>query len=348
MMLVGSAKSRWVSEPIGRLGSKLSSTFAVRCHGNRKLLRMLQQKRAMPIYQRDEQENVIDQVGSFYLGEWDNRLTLNRQFQDLERQLQQARQQVAHFRSILPKGVLAMEADLSSLPYPGAEPQSGGLTPARRKKPTAPGDFTQVRTNLIDYGRGVMRIPSPPRVMATSQSNKHPEMPEPPPRQIAERLLAAYHENFHPQFPILHWPTFESECDQLYRRKSLAPLGTPWGAVFLCVLACGTLHTLDSSRIQDGKAFLTSAIGLTNRWQDEFSVEDARMAFLTGVFLTELNLRSAGWVWLGSAMRISQDIGLDVESGPWSPVEREMRRSLWYCIYVWDRYSGPVTFPAKD
>lgn len=232
-----------------------------------------------------------------------------------------------------------MDVDLTGPAYPGAELQPVG--PARRKRMDVPGDFSQVRANLTDYGRGVLQIPSPPW-MVMPQNDEHLQMPEPPPRHITDRLLAAYHENFHLHFPILPWSTFKVECDQFYRRKSLGSLGIRWGAVFLCVLACGTLHTLDSSRAQDGKAFLTSAIGMTSRWQNVFSIEDARMAFLTGVFLTELNLKSAGWSWLGTAIRISQDIALHVERWPWCPVKGEMRRSLWCCIYVWDRFGPPL------
>jgi Fungal specific transcription factor domain len=244
----------------------------------------------------------------------------------------------------MPTGAVAMDVELGSPPVQGAEVQPVGSPPPRRKRPTVLRDFSQVRANLTDYGRGLMQIPSPYR-MGAPRSSKPSEMPDLPPRHVADLLLASFHDNFHSQFPVLHWSTFESECDHLYRTKSLASLGTAWGAVFLCVLACGSLHTLDPNRAEDGRAFLTTAIGMINRWQNDYSIEDARMAFLTGVFLTELNLKSAGWVWLGSAIRISQDIGLHVESGPWSTMEGEMRRRLWYCIYAWDR-CAPIISPA--
>lgn len=193
----------------------------------------------------------------------------------------------------------------------------------------------------MDYGRGLLQIPSPYREVIP-QTKKSLEMPDLPPRQVANRLLALYHQNFHMHFPILHWPTFESECEQLYRTNSFASLGHAWNALFLCVLACGTLHNQDPSPTVDGKAFLSKAIGMTDRLQDEFSVQEARMAFLTGVFLIEINLKSAGWVWLGSAVRVSQDLGLHVESGPWSSTEGDIRRRLWYCIYAWDRSAASL------
>jgi Fungal specific transcription factor domain len=265
---------------------------------------------------------------------------LGRQFQDLERQLQQAQQQLAQFRSIEPKGALAMDLDPGSPPSHAAEARPVGSPPPRREKPAILQDFSQVRANLRDYGRGLLQVPTPYRE-AVPQGNQPLEIPDLPSRHTADRLLASYHENFHLQFPILHWPTFKSECDQLYRKNSLAALGNAWGAVFLCVLACGTLQSSDPSQSLGGKAFLTTAIAMANLWQDEFSIHEARMAFLAGVIFTELNLKSAGWLWLGSAIRISQDIGLHVESEPWSPIEGEMRRRLWYCIYTWDRSTTP-------
>jgi Fungal specific transcription factor domain len=263
-------------------------------------------------------------------------LTSIRQFQDLERQLQQARQQLAHFRSIMPQSDSGMDTDLGSPPYQAAEGQSVGSPPPKRKTTAILRDFSQVRADLRQHGRGLLQIPSPYQG-AVPHSSKPLGMPDLPPKHVTDRLLLSYHENFHLQFPILHWPTFLSEYNQLCRTSSVGALGTAWGAVFLCVLACGTLYTLDPSEARDGKAFLTSAIEMSNLWQDDFSIQDARMAFLIGVFLMEHNLKSASWVWLGSAIRISQDIGLHVDSGPWCPIKREMRRRLWYCIYAWDR-----------
>lgn len=51
----------------------------------------------------------------------------------------------------------------------------------------------------------------------------------------------------------------------------------------------------------------------------------------------EINCKSASWTWLGSTVRIAQDIGLHRESGPWGVVENEVRRRVWWGIYVWDR-----------
>lgn len=94
---------------------------------------------------------------------------------------------------------------------------------------------------------------------------------------------------------------------------------------------------MDPNAMAEGKALLSRAIAMSNPWENDFSIEEARAALLICVFFVESNLKSAGWVWLGSAVRISQAIGLHVEGGPWTRLEGEMRSRLWYCIYSWDR-----------
>lgn len=99
------------------------------------------------------------------------------------------------------------------------------------------------------------------------------------------------------------------------------------------------LYTAEAPDVlfDQGKVYLEASRMLINLWTDEFTLDHARAALLTSIFLTEMNMKSAAWVWLGSALRIAQDIGLHHESGTWSVSEGEMRRRVWWAIYVWDR-----------
>jgi Fungal specific transcription factor domain len=239
----------------------------------------------------------------------------------------------------MPKGELVTTLDMGSHASHGSDLAALESAPSSRAKPgVTQWDFSQVRANLKDYGRGLMQYLPSPYQIARQQSNQPLRILDLPPRHLTDRLLASYHKTFHVQFPIVHWPTFQSECDQLYRGNSLALLGNAWGALFLCVLACGTLHNPDSGPVQDGKAFLTTGHAMIDLWQDQFSIDHARTSLLISIFLAEINLKSASWSWLGYAIRIAQDIGLHVENGRWCPIEGEMRRRVWYCIYAWDRF----------
>lgn len=71
-------------------------------------------------------------------------------------------------------------------------------------------------------------------------------------------------------------------------------------------------------------------------WSEDLTLDHARAALLSSIFLVEMNLKSAGWIWIGLAVRISFDIGLHCEAGTWPAVETEMRRRVWWCVYACD------------
>jgi hypothetical protein len=264
------------------------------------------------------------------------RLTDTRQVQDLERQLFQARQQVDHLRAMVSKDSLSIGLAASSPSHSTLDLPPVGLPPRRRPKHPIVQDFSRVRSNLRSYSGSLLKAPAPYRRVG-SQQGLPPELPNLPPRQTADRLLGQYFNHVHLQFPILHKPTFYAEYQKVYQEGTTGGMRRGWGAVLFCVFACGTLHTLDPNRLQDGKEYLTKGTAMIDFWQDELSVDQAKMAFLASIFLTEINLKSAAWIWLAAAARVAQDIGLHVETGPWPAVEGEMRRRIWYSIYAFDR-----------
>ena len=265
------------------------------------------------------------------------KLTDARQVQDLERQLFQAQRQVDHLRSMVSKETLSIGQCGGSPSQSMLDLPPVGLPPQRRPKHRIAQDFSDVRSNLRMFSGSLLKAPAPYR-RVRSQQGLPLELPDLPPKQIADRLRDQYFNHVHLQFPILHKPTFYAEYDKVYREGTIGGMRRGWGAVLFCVLACGTVHTLDPNRLQAGKEYLTKGTAMIDFWQDELSVDQAKMAFLASIFLTEINLKSAAWAWLGSAARLAQDVGLHVETGPWPVVEGEMRRRIWYSIYAFDRF----------
>jgi len=139
--------------------------------------------------------------------------------------------------------------------------------------------------------------------------------------------------------PLLHWPTFQEEYEEAYRIGSLQRIPPVWSSLFFGVLAVGVVFSTEPvvQRPHKGKEYMEMSRMLTDLWNDEFTIDHARGALLISIFLTEMNLKSAAWTWLGAAIRIAQDIGLHTETGPWPTIEGEMRRRVWWAIYVWDR-----------
>lgn len=197
-------------------------------------------------------------------------------------------------------------------------------------------DMSEVRANIRNYGRGLLKVPPPYRQQdASSLLTSDP--PSLPPKSVADRLLNQYYACVHSVLPIIHWPSFIADYEKYYHRNSLHGVHREWAAVLFGVFACGKLYTLEPRKVEDAKAYMQLIHSLTDFWRDGFSADQARIAVLLSIALYEMNSRSASWIWLGSAVRIAQDIGLHLESGPWSDVETEMRRRLWWGIYAWDR-----------
>jgi ribosomal protein L37AE/L43A len=271
--------------------------------------------------------------------ETNRRMSSIKQVQDLEKQINQIKRENTHLRSILNirEGQVDVDSEGSQqmplqLPEIGSHPQ-------RKQRPPPLQDLSRARSNVRNFGRGIFKPPAPYRQIG-SQAHFNPPLPELPPKNMADHLLHSYYSSVHTTIPILHWPTFEQEYEAVYKAGSLHGVPPVWSSLFFAVLAVGVLFRTDPSipRPHRGKEFIETSRMLIDMWNDEFVIDHARAAILTSIFLAEMNLKSAAWTWLASAVRISQDIGLHCETGPWPLIEGEMRRRVWWGIYVWDRH----------
>ncbi|KAK1819396.1 hypothetical protein LTR12_006222 [Friedmanniomyces endolithicus] len=275
--------------------------------------------------------------------ETNRRMSSIKQVQDLEKQLSHAKQQMAHLRTMLQDGG-ATDLDAGTPPVPTLQVAEASQA-ERRPGPPAMEGFDETRKNVRKYGRDIFKPPLPYRQFAVQTLYSGASQPQPlPPKNVTDRLLSNYHATTHVYAPMIHWPTFLQKYESVYRAGSFHNLSQIWVAVFYGVLACGTLADTQqqNSTSQEGnaKAYVELCIKNINTWSDEFSMDSARAAVLISVYFMEVNWRSAGWVWLGSAVRIAQDLGLHTDRGPYPPVEAEMRRRVWWSIYNWDRLTS--------
>lgn len=257
--------------------------------------------------------------------------------QDLEKQLTSTKQQLHQLRSGVMKSDNAMDIDFDFSGQPVLKLPDVGHRPPRRNRPPVPQDLSGARSSIRNYGRGVIKVPPPYRQAASSNIIAE-NAPALPPKPVADRLLGQYHACVHSVLPIIHWPSFTAEYEQVYQAGTLRGARREWTAVLFGVFACGAMHTLEPNKEQESRGYLLASQSVADTWLDDFTLDQARVTLLASIALYEMNSRSASWVWLGTAVRIAQDIGLHMESGPWPAVEAEMRKRLWWGIYAWDRY----------
>ena len=268
--------------------------------------------------------------------ETNRRMSSIKQVQDLEKQLLTTRQQLQQMRADKLRPDHMMEIDEPATQPPIKLPEIE-YKPRRRPKAHLSQDLSKVRTNLRLRGQGILKIPLPYQEQA-SNSVVTKDAPELPAKKIADNFLAQYYRCIHSVLPVLHWPTFVVEYERVYQAGSLIGVSCEWAAVLYGVFACGVVHTLDSKREEEGKGYVRTSCGIIDVWQDNFNLDRARAALLVSIFLYEINSKSASWVWIGSAVRVAQEIGLHIDSGPWPALEGEMRKRVWWCLYTWDRF----------
>jgi hypothetical protein len=210
--------------------------------------------------------------------------------------------------------------------------------PPRRPKALITQDLSDVRSNLRQHGRGILKVPYPHQQHSSKSVVPGEAAPQLPPKEVADHLLAQYYQCIHSLLPVLHWPEFIEAYEKVYQTGSLAGVSSEWAAVLFGVFACGAVHTVEPNREEEGKKFVRISCGIIDVWQDEFNLDRVRAALLASIFLYEVNSKSASWVWIGSAVRVAQEIGLHIESGPWPELEGEMRKRIWWGLYTYDRF----------
>lgn len=202
-------------------------------------------------------------------------------------------------------------------------------------------DFDGVRSSFRTHSRGVFKMPpmyrpfTPTPVLSTAEVSL-------PPRKIADTLLLQYYSYYNTHMPFIDWPAFSAQVDKCYALGTLQGVSQVWVSNFFGALACGSLQTVNRDEPglnpdKDGIQYMVIASRLLNTWTDNLLLDHARTSLMVSMFLIEQNIRSAGWIWMGSGVRILQDIGLQLESGPWSAQEGEIRRLVYWAIFSYDR-----------
>jgi Fungal specific transcription factor domain len=209
-----------------------------------------------------------------------------------------------------------------------------GISPLSQAPPAvlkAPfqNEYINARAQIDNHGRGLIRRREGEH--RSARASKH-ELPELPAQQVAEQAIILYRDCFHRQFPVLHWPTVQQTFESLYARRETSQEAV---SIFFCVLAYGTLCSHRASRLREGMEYIRKANPPDNFFQEVKSLDAVVVSLLTGVFFVETAEISTAWVWLGSAIRIAQTLGIHLRHAQSESSEQESR--IWFALYCWDR-----------
>ncbi|KAH3916714.1 hypothetical protein HBI56_049300 [Parastagonospora nodorum] len=197
-------------------------------------------------------------------------------------------------------------------------------------------NFDQVRDNFRAHAHGIFATSSAAGTTRRSTSAVPPGLP---PRADFARLSRSYLDSTHEWYPIVHWPTFQREVDDVYTAKSFDDTTREWIGLFFAILACGTLQT-STATSPESTAYFDTAVQSLTPWPQDITFQFAQASFLLSIFASDQNLRSIGSMWLGSAARAAQELNAHCDIITGSTIDIETRRRLWWAIYTRDRITS--------
>jgi hypothetical protein len=202
-------------------------------------------------------------------------------------------------------------------------------------------DFDHVRWSIRTNSRGIFKPPPMHQPITRTPALSIPEVTLPP-RKVTDTLLSQFFNYYNSHLPFVDWASFNAQVDKCYQHGTVQGMSQVWVACFFAALACGSLQTVSREEPglnpdKDGIQYIIIATRLQNTWTDNLILDHARTSIMISMFLTEQNMRSTGWIWLGSSCRIISDIGLNTDPSCWSPQEGEARRMVYWIIFAYDR-----------
>ncbi|KIR55195.1 nuclear protein [Cryptococcus gattii Ru294] len=150
----------------------------------------------------------------------------------------------------------------------------------------------------------------------------------------------AYFEHYHPQYPLLHEPTFRAQWNDLVPQ----PLAREWDFLLNIVLAIGAFCVSRPIYVID--YFLEAAISqLSVDYLEKGSLTLVQAFCLLSNISQKRNKPNSGSVYMGIALRLAIGLGLHRELPFWniSPFDREVRRRTWWVVVSFDSGSA-ITF----
>lgn len=170
--------------------------------------------------------------------------------------------------------------------------------------------------------------------------------------QVASTLIDAYFQEYHCVYPFVHEATFRAQYHEIVAR----PTKRSWDMLYHAILALGA-WSLNKDQVGLEDYLYRRALTLG---QHESVFETANLTSIQALILLsnlsqKRNAPNTGWNLLGLAVRNALSVALHRELPHWniSLMEREIRRRVWWGLYIFDSgasttFGRAVMLPDQD
>ncbi|KAJ5083035.1 Zn(II)2Cys6 transcription factor [Penicillium argentinense] len=167
-----------------------------------------------------------------------------------------------------------------------------------------------------------------------------------------EPFVDGYFAVFHRSYPIVHEATFRAQFMEVIPR----PKANAWQVLLFVVAAVGAFAaSTDSTTDIDLSLFEAAKARLSIDVLETGNTILVQALTLISNYMQKRNKPNSGYNYMGLARRTAMAIGLHKEvqrSRDISLFMHEMRRRIWYCLYIFDvgaiiTFSRPLDFPQN-
>ena len=162
-----------------------------------------------------------------------------------------------------------------------------------------------------------------------------------------EKFINGYFSLFHISYPIVHEATFRAQFACIIPR----PHGDAWLVLLHMISAIGALSTSTEPTDVDLQLFETAKWHFSAEMMERGNLTAVQALSLMGNYVQKRGKPNSGYNYAGLARRVAMGIGLHKEFSNWDVLALEMRRRVWWCLYVFDvggtiTFSRPMEFPV--
>ncbi|KAL4804987.1 fungal-specific transcription factor domain-containing protein [Aspergillus unguis] len=169
-----------------------------------------------------------------------------------------------------------------------------------------------------------------------------------------EPFIDAYFQLYHTSYPIVHEATFRAQFMEIIPR----PPGATWQVLLFVISALGVFTSSTTPTDIDLALFTAAKERLSIDVLETGNLVLVQALTLISNYLQKRNKPNSGYNYMGLARRVAMGIGLHKEfqapNSSWdaSLLTLEMRRRVWYCLYIFDigamiTFSRPLDFPNE-
>ncbi|RMZ72179.1 separin [Pyrenophora seminiperda CCB06] len=241
----------------------------------------------------------------------------------------------------------------SGTDFPGMPLHASAASMNRSSTNPSEEDYALPRANWLPIPTGRSRKRSRSQVESSSDQSLPREVNSNgetigdflPEKHIANALVAAYFDHVHTYMPLFNRSVFHHRLEETYSRQ-LQPLEESKQPGWLVTLAlvfafgCQQVVGLDAEQTHELRLkYLIFAKGYFRQLLTTTCLDNVQALVLHNLHHHNIGQKSSSWLLIGLAARMSITMGMHRDSSnlDFDPVERDMRRQVWWTIYIFEK-----------